>query len=106
MDFHSVSSSPFDHDVFTEMANNSKTADELFSKLQNAEFTNIFWSEQEYERLKNGFRPNDFTEQSIKITNIFKKKYLNLLYENKGLFVYGIKGIRPFVISARSEKIK
>ena len=89
--FQTVASSPFDPDIFTEMANDSKTAEELLIKLQLFGFTNIFWSEQEYERLKNGFRPNDFTEQSIRITNIFKKKYLNLLYENKGLFVYSIK---------------
>ncbi|MBI5574561.1 MAG: glycosyltransferase family 39 protein [Elusimicrobia bacterium] len=89
--FHSVSSSPFDPDLFTYWANDSKTAEELLIKLQHSGFTNLFWSQKEYERLKNGFRPNDFTEQSIKIVNIFKKKYLNLLYENKGLFVYGIK---------------
>ncbi|MFA5778932.1 MAG: glycosyltransferase family 39 protein [Elusimicrobiota bacterium] len=89
--FNAVSSSPFDPDVFTDLANDSKTAEELLIKLQNTGFTNIFWSQMEYERLKNGFRPNDFTEQSIKIINVFKKKYLNLLYENKGLFVYGIK---------------
>lgn len=89
--FNAVSSSPFDPDVFTYLANDSKTAEELLIKLQNAGFTNIFWSQMEYERLKNGFRPNNFTEQSIKIVNAFKKKYLNLLYENNGLFVYGIK---------------
>lgn len=89
--FTAVSSSPFDHEIFTYLANDSKTAEELLIKLQNAGFTNIFWNQAEYERLKNGFRPNDFTEQSIKIINILKKKYLNLLYDNKGLFVYGIK---------------
>ncbi|HAX61891.1 MAG TPA: hypothetical protein DCX95_04975 [Elusimicrobia bacterium] len=89
--FTAVSSSPFDPDVFTSLANDSKTAEELLLKLQNAGFTNLFWSEQEYERLKTGFRPNGFTEQSNKIINILKKKYLNLLYVNKGLFVYGIK---------------
>ncbi|PKM92718.1 MAG: hypothetical protein CVU80_01880 [Elusimicrobia bacterium HGW-Elusimicrobia-4] len=89
--FNAVSNSPFDPDVFTDIANNSKTAEELLIKLQHSRFTNIFWNEQEYQRLKSSFRPNDFTERSIKIVNIFKKKYLNLLYENKGLFVYGMK---------------
>lgn len=90
--FNTVASSPFDPDVFTEMANDSKTSEELLNKLQHSGFTNILWNQAEYDRLKNGFRPNDFTEQSIKIVaDVFKKKYLNLLYENKGLCVYGIK---------------
>ncbi|MFH1540810.1 MAG: glycosyltransferase family 39 protein [Elusimicrobiota bacterium] len=89
--FDTISSSPFDPDVFTDMANNSKTAEELLCNLQNAGFTNIFWNHAEYERLRNGFRPNNFTEQSVKIVDIFKEKYLNLLYQNKGLCVYNIK---------------
>ncbi|MFH0948023.1 MAG: glycosyltransferase family 39 protein [Elusimicrobiota bacterium] len=89
--FRTVASGPFDPDVFTNMANDSKTAEELLNKLRNAGFTNIFWNYEEYGRLKNGFRPNDFTEQSVEIVDTFEKKYLNLLYENKGLCVYSIK---------------
>lgn len=89
--FNSVANGPFDPDLFTEMANNSKTPEELFNKLKNNGFTNILWNYLEYERLKNSFRPNDFIEQSIIISNIFRKKYLKLLYENKGLCVYDIK---------------
>ncbi|MDO8735045.1 MAG: glycosyltransferase family 39 protein, partial [Elusimicrobiota bacterium] len=95
--FNTTASSPFDPDIFTGMANNSKTAEELLIKLQNAGFTNILWNQKEYERLQNSFRPNDFSVQSVKIVDIFRKKYLDLLYEksglydNRGLYVYRIK---------------
>ncbi|MDD5687982.1 MAG: glycosyltransferase family 39 protein [Elusimicrobia bacterium] len=84
-------SSPFDADVFVEIANNSSKPEELWYKLKERNFTHVLWNYPEYERLKGSFRPFDFTSKSIEIINIFKEKYLKNLYENKGLYVYEIK---------------
>ncbi|MEW6556612.1 MAG: hypothetical protein AB1349_04565 [Elusimicrobiota bacterium] len=89
--FNTLSSSPFDPDILTEIANNSKTSEELFNKLKSDNFTHILWNEGEYERLKNGFRPNDFSAEALEVINVFKKKHLNSIYDSEGICIYEIK---------------
>ena len=88
---NTVAPSPFDPDILTDAANKSENAEELFLFLKKEGFTNILWNYPEYERLKNGFRPNDFTNKSSNIIDKFKNKYLNLLFNNENICVYGLK---------------
>ena len=62
----------------------------LLDKLQSAGYTHIFWNQPEYERLGKGFRPNNFTAESLDLTDAFKEDCLTQLYSSNGLYVYAI----------------
>ncbi|MBN1384087.1 MAG: glycosyltransferase family 39 protein [Elusimicrobia bacterium] len=87
---NTVVSGPFDYDILVKMANKSATVKDLLTKLKKENFTNILWNYSEYERLKTGFKPSDFTYRSAEILKEFKRKHLKTLYKDKNNSVYEI----------------
>lgn len=92
--FHSkwpvTASSAFDENPFTDAANRSKNAEDLYQLLKKDGFTHILWSEPERLRLAATYPTLKFTPRGAKTAVSFQRKFLRLLYERNGVLLYEI----------------
>ena len=85
-----ITNSVFDLNPIVEIANNSKSAEEMLEKLKNMGITHILYNDREAERLEKGYHIFYWNDNGYEINKNFKQKYLQCIYQEEAVYIYEI----------------
>lgn len=90
--FHSqknfVTSTVFNINPFIKLLKTCKNSEEIYKNLKNKGFTHILINFSEIRRINSTYKIFNLTSDEIKLFEDFRKKYMEILFEAEGTYVF------------------